>query len=186
MSIHHDDGEGQHPRPRRNTLERFNAELAVLDRPLESEIEYYEEPPRRSRRWLGTVVGLVGMLGSVAAFALTRHPNTAPSDVNAGADGARPRVAVVTPPPAAAPPVGSNAEPSSILSGIDPAVADRKANDAAGARPARSSAGSNMGFWRLQPSHRIWGSPGRAAVEPEPPARSQPHPHGLLHGSRHN
>ena len=99
MSIDHDDGEGQPPRPRRNTLECFNAELAVLDRPLESDIEYYDEPPRRSRRWLGTVVGLVGMLGSFAAFALTRRPNIATSDVNAGADGARPRVAVVTPSP---------------------------------------------------------------------------------------
>lgn len=168
MSIDHDDG---HPRVRRTTLESFNAELAVLDRPLEGEIEYYDEPPRRSRRSIGTMVGLVGMLGSVAAFALTRRPDTATSDVNAGADGARPRVAVVTPPPAAAPSVGSTAEPS----------APRPATD-----PAQSSGGASMGFWRLQPSHRIWGSSGRAAVDPEPPAKSQPHPHGLLRGSRHH
>ena len=173
MSIDHDDGDGQHPRVRRTTLESFNAELAVLDRPLEGEIEYYDDPPRRSRRWVGTVVGLVGMLGSVAAFALTRHPTTASSDVNAGADGARPRVAVVTPSPAAAPSVGSNADPSATHSAAD---------------PVRSSGGTSMGFWRLQPSHRIWGSSGRAAVEPEPPAKSQPHPHPhrLLHGSRHH
>src|SRR3954469_13782987 len=35
------------PRGRKSTLDSFNEEMAVLDRPLEGEVEYADEAPRR-------------------------------------------------------------------------------------------------------------------------------------------
>ena len=40
-------------RPRKTTLETFNEELAILDRPLEDDVEYIDERPPRRRAWQG-------------------------------------------------------------------------------------------------------------------------------------
>jgi hypothetical protein len=49
--------------PEDEAIARFNAELALLDRPLEDEIEYYDEPrPRRWRR-LGAIAVALMILG---------------------------------------------------------------------------------------------------------------------------
>jgi hypothetical protein len=58
-------------RPRRSTLETFNEEMALLDRPLENdEIEYYDEepPPRRWPRlvFVGAVLCGLGFGGARA------------------------------------------------------------------------------------------------------------------------
>lgn len=79
--------DAQSPRPRRSTLERFNEELAILDRPLESEIEYYDDdPPSRGPRILGVTAVLVLLVG--VGFVLG-----GPSAGEAGA-AAEPAVAV--------------------------------------------------------------------------------------------
>jgi len=65
-------------RPRRTTLECFNEELAVLDRPLENEVEYYDDPPPPSPwRWAGGIAGAAVLLGVAAGFLLTRQPSVA-------------------------------------------------------------------------------------------------------------
>ena len=45
-------------RPRKNTIERFNDELSVLERPLEGDVEYYDEtpPPARLRKVVAFVL----------------------------------------------------------------------------------------------------------------------------------
>src|SRR5581483_9300070 len=80
-------------RPRRSTLETFNEEMALLDRPLENEeIEYYdEEPPRRPWRRLGAfvVVAAIGVAGG--AFGGARVLARAKSAVDrVGERGLRP------------------------------------------------------------------------------------------------
>jgi hypothetical protein len=57
------------PRTRRSTIERFNDEMAVLDRPLENEGEYFEEEPPRKGRRLGVLACAAFALGA-AAFML--------------------------------------------------------------------------------------------------------------------
>jgi len=57
------------PRTRRSTIERFNDEMAVLDRPLENEAEYFEEEPPRKGRRLGVLACAAVALGA-AAFML--------------------------------------------------------------------------------------------------------------------
>src|SRR4051812_22529839 len=51
---------GEEQRPRRSTLETFNDEMAALDRPIEAEAEYFDEPPPPSR--LRRAAGLVGVI----------------------------------------------------------------------------------------------------------------------------
>jgi hypothetical protein len=51
-------------RPRRSTLETFNQELAVLDRPIEGNVEYYDEiPPMRRLRLRLVAVAIVALAG---------------------------------------------------------------------------------------------------------------------------
>src|SRR3954465_12997143 len=57
------------PRGRKSTLDNFNEEMAVLDRPLEGDVEYADEAPRRSRMrgvalFAGVVLGM-GLGGGV-------------------------------------------------------------------------------------------------------------------------
>lgn len=58
-------------RPRRSTLETFNDELAVLDRPIEGDVEYYDEisPMRRLR--LRTVAATIFVLAGGGFWALS-------------------------------------------------------------------------------------------------------------------
>jgi hypothetical protein len=66
-------GPGVATRPRKNTLETFNDELSVLDRPLEGEVEYYDDQPTPSRwRRLIPIAAVAVLLGGGAAMLLTR------------------------------------------------------------------------------------------------------------------
>jgi hypothetical protein len=56
------------PRPRKTTLETFNDEMAVLDRPLENDVEYYDEKP--PSRWRGVTSVLFGVVVIGAASGL--------------------------------------------------------------------------------------------------------------------
>jgi hypothetical protein len=97
-------------RPRRTTLEAFNDEMAVLDRPLESEVEYYDEKPPARRGKLGAIVGVVLVLGSAGFLLLSRAsartPATPPLAIGSAAVTAPAPAPVVTPvePVAPAPP----------------------------------------------------------------------------------
>ena len=67
------------PRPRKTTLENFNDELAVLDRPLDGDVEYYDDRPRRQPRWPGmstVVIGFVLFAGAGALFFSHSDPET--------------------------------------------------------------------------------------------------------------
>jgi hypothetical protein len=71
-------------RTRRSTIERFNDELAVLDRPLENEVEYYDDPPTRAPwRRLMAVAGGAVLLGVLATYAFT-HRGPSISDDSRG------------------------------------------------------------------------------------------------------
>jgi hypothetical protein len=66
-------------RPRKTTLETFNDELAILDRPIEGEVEYYDERPSQRRRWQGVsavVIGFGVFAGAGALFFSHQDPET--------------------------------------------------------------------------------------------------------------
>jgi hypothetical protein len=57
----------------RTALECLNAELAILDRPLEDDVEYYDDPPLASRwRRAGATLGLFMLLAGATTFGLAR------------------------------------------------------------------------------------------------------------------
>lgn len=58
-------------RPRRSTLETFNDELAVLDRPIEGDVEYYDEMPPMRRLRLRTVAAAIFALAGGGFLALS-------------------------------------------------------------------------------------------------------------------
>ena len=65
-------------RPRRTTLECFNEELAILDRPLENDVAYYDDPPPPSPwRWAGGIMGAALFFGAAVGVLLTRQPSAA-------------------------------------------------------------------------------------------------------------
>ena len=89
-------------RPRKTTLENFNEELAILDRPLEGEVEYYDERPRRRERWGGTsavIIGFVFFAGAGVLFFSHADPDTIIAAAQAAAATAP------TPPPPPSPTV---------------------------------------------------------------------------------
>ena len=141
-------------RPRKNTIERFNDELSVLERPLEGDVEYYDEtpPPSRWRRW-GAFVLVAGLTCGGSLFAM-RHF----SQREAVAQSSPLRAAIAAP-AVAAPTVAPPSPPSSsdratppTLAAADPATAAEPelgpaANEAADGAPAARPATS------VKPTH---------------------------------
>jgi hypothetical protein len=119
-------------RMRKTTLENFNEEMSVLDRPLEGEVEFYDEP--RRRRWRVPAVGAAIFALSCGAYlGVLRHRNTvdAPSATSAARPPATgPVVASVPPPEAARSAAGAPAP-------LAPAAA--APSDATGATPAAAA-----------------------------------------------
>jgi hypothetical protein len=123
----------QPPRIRKTTLEHFNEEMSVLDRPLEGEVEFYDEP--KPRRWRVPAIGGVIFLASCAAYlGVLRHRSTAEA-----APAPAPAPAVATAPAAATPP-GAAAVPAATAPTVAPAAA--VANEAPNAPPAVAPAAS--------------------------------------------
>jgi hypothetical protein len=89
-------------RARRTTLETFNDEMAVLDRPLENEVEYVDEAPQPSR-WRGVALfaGIVLGLGMGGGVIMSRRqPAVAP--IAQAPQAAAPVAAAPVPAPVAA------------------------------------------------------------------------------------
>lgn len=139
------------PRMRKTTLEHFNDEMSVLDRPLEGEVEFYDEP--RRRRWRVPAIGGVIFLASCAAYlGVLRHRNTAEAAAAPASIVATAPPIVATSPVAASPaaaPAGPAAveapsAPAAAANAATPVVADASGTGAPHHHHARhASAGSH-------------------------------------------
>jgi hypothetical protein len=179
MSSDHDAARGLDGRVRRSTIERFNDELAILDRPLEGEVEYYDDPrPRSGWRRVGPVVGALALLGAGAAGFKLRS-------ASAGEGGDRPSIAAAL--PAVAPAQIPAASPLPAAAPA-PVVQDLPVQPAAHepADDADSVAAPTVdtGPWRLQPSRRAWANLRPAAVH-EKAAGETAHRSTSRHHGRH-
>ena len=128
----------------RTTLDRLNAELAIFDRPLEDDVEYYDDPPPR-RLWqrIGATLGAFTLLGAVAGFAVTHWSSPA------AATEVSPRAPLAAPAPVALPPSAPPAAvPAAVAETDDEAAPDTAPDLAPAVGPARS-----RGDWTiLQPA----------------------------------
>jgi hypothetical protein len=112
-------------RERKSTLQAFNEELAVLERPLEGEVEYVDEapPPSRLKR-MGISVGVVlTLMGIGGGIWLSRRQAAAGSLTQAEQQAAAPAMApalVIAAPAAAAP------APPAAVAGAPAGGADEK------------------------------------------------------------
>jgi len=134
-------------RPRKTTLENFNEELAALDRPLEGDVEYYDERPQpRPRRWAGTSAVIIGTVFFAGAGVLFfSHPD--PETIIAAAQAAA-ASAPQQPQPTAAP-----AEPVVVPA----AVAEAPVAIASGPAAADETSTANASpKWRSPPSRAAW------------------------------
>src|SRR5689334_21592643 len=72
------------PRVRKSTLDVFNDEMAVLERPLENDVEYIDEAPRTSRlRGIALFAGVVLGMGLGGGVMLSRRHAAAPPSAEA-------------------------------------------------------------------------------------------------------
>ena len=140
------------PRPRKTTIETFNDELAVLDRPLQNDIEYYDEKP--PSRWRGVTSVLFGVVVIGAAsglvFVKMRSSNAAPAQASAPAPApvATPSAAIAAAPtPAPAPTLA--AVPTPAAEETDEASADEPA-EAPAADEAPSRAASRTAWTKIR------------------------------------
>lgn len=127
------DGGYGAPRIRRSTLERFNDELSVLDRPLEADVEYYDEqPPSKRPRMVAITMALFVIGGGGGFLLLSRHIGAPAPPVelviaSPAAAPPAPTVAPSLPPPLPAPPPIAAApepepEPAEITPEAEPAL----------------------------------------------------------------
>jgi hypothetical protein len=129
------------PRPRKTTLETFNEELAVLERPLDNDVEYYDEKP--PSRWSGKRSYLIGMIAIAAVsglvFVKMRSSSAAPTQVSAAAPVAAPAVAA-TAPAVPSPALAAATPAAAVPQEIADAPADEPAADDSAPRHAPSRA----------------------------------------------
>jgi hypothetical protein len=136
------DNSDSKARPRRSTLETFSEELAVLDRPLEGDVEYYDEvPPTRRLRLLPVAVAVFAAAGG-GLWALSAHRGKRPIEVGAVATSIPPAsVPAFTPPPPSPPAValsGTTAAPIAAAPSAPAATAPLATPPAATAPPTES------------------------------------------------
>jgi hypothetical protein len=118
-------------RPRRSTLETFNDEMAVLDRPLESDVEYYDEKrPSRLRGKASMLVGIVAIGAASGLVFVKVRSNAAATEASAAAPAA---AAPAAPAPAAAP---SPAIAAAAPAAPSPATAAAPGSDESADAPA--------------------------------------------------
>jgi hypothetical protein len=123
------------PRMRKTTLENFNEEMAVLDRPLEGEVEFFDEP--RPHRWRVPAVGMAIFALSCGAYlGVLRHRNSAnPASATSAAPAPVAALAVGSTPPAPAPSAAAAAPGPDVPA----AAAPSEAAEAAPVAPTPSS-----------------------------------------------
>lgn len=134
------------PRGRKSTLDSFNDEMAVLDRPLEGDVEYVDEAPRRSRmRGVALFAGVVLGMGLGGGAILSRRHAAAPPR----AETALPAMAAVA--TAAAP-------PTVLAAQVEPKVApEAAAAEAAGPAAEEDDSAKDDGTGPAVPgSHAAW------------------------------
>ena len=147
------------PRPRKTTLETFNDEMAVLDRPLENDVEYYDEKP--PSRWRGITSALFGVVVIGAAsglvFVKMRSSNAAPAQAAASAPAPAPVAtpsAAIALAPAPAPAPTPAAAPVPAAEETDDATAEEPAEaPAADTAPARAPSRAAWAKIRTKTSH---------------------------------
>jgi len=136
-------------RDRKSTLETFNDELSVLERPIESEVEYFDEaaPPARWRRaalFAGVVIGM----GLAGGFVMSRRHATVEAPAQAATQPApaaaapAPTVLAATAPAAAAPAAPSEPAAPAAAPAADDSGDDAEAEEAPA--PAAKSAWSKV------------------------------------------
>ena len=141
-------------RPRKTTLEIFNEELAVLDRPLEGDVEYIDERPRQRQRGgiSAIIIGSVFFAGAGVLF--FSHPD--PETIIAAAQAAAAR-APQPPPTTAAPTVVespvANPAVATVPSGTAAAEAEPDADADADAEMDTANAPPK---WRSPPPRAAW------------------------------
>jgi nucleoid-associated protein YgaU len=123
------------PPGRKSAIEEFNEELAALERPLEGEVEYFDEAPPPSR-WrqaaaLFTVVVVVGVGG---ALLISRNRASAGARELAAAEAPVAAAAVAVAPPS--PALAAEQAPPALAAPEAPAAADAPAADEAAADSA--------------------------------------------------
>jgi hypothetical protein len=141
------DNSDSKARPRRSTLETFNEELAVLDRPVEGDVEYYDEvPPARRLRLLPVAVAVFAAAGG-GLWALSAHRAKARSEVGALAVSIPPAsVPAFTPTPPSAPavaPSGTVAAPIATAPIATPTESAEENDEV----PARTSSAASTAVW---------------------------------------
>ena len=134
-------------RPRKNTLERFNDEMSVLERPLEGEAEYFDEAPPPSRwKRAGVFVGIVAIVGLGGGFAMSRRNAAVIAVAQAPATAAAVAATTAAVPPAAAKPeptvLAAAAPAAAAEAPAAPTAAEDDATEEDSAQPAPSSHGA--------------------------------------------
>ena len=117
------------PRPRRSTLETFNEEMAVLDRPLDGEVEYYDEAPVRPSAWrrVGMFVAVAAIIGVGGSVVMSRHRAQAAASAEPASPA--PAMVVASAPPAVAAPAPLPAVPLPAAEAAQPPPAEDSATD---------------------------------------------------------
>ena len=142
-------------RARRSTLETFNDEMAVLDRPLENEVEYVDEAPQPSR-WRGVALfaGIVLGMGMGGGVILSRR-QPAVQPIAKAPQAVAPAPVAAAPAPDPAPAAAPAAAEVPVLAAQVPAAAP--APEAAAA-PAEDDEAATDGDApaAAPPSHGAW------------------------------
>jgi len=154
-------------RPRRSTLETFNDELAVLERPLEGDVEYVDEPRKSRLRPIGFAAVMV-VVGVGGALFMSRHRAAEQAETKvvaaatpAPALAAAPPVVLAAQTPAAAPvaapvPTEAAAPEAAAPAAAEPEGDDAEADDAAASQDSAPRLRASKDAWskvRSKPAH---------------------------------
>jgi hypothetical protein len=132
------------PRVRKSTLDVFNDEMAVLERPLENDVEYIDEAPRTSRlRGIALFAGVVLGMGLGGGVMLSRRHAAAPPSAEAAQPATPPAAMAVAAP--SAPVLAAQVAPSAAAEA--PATEAADDDDAAKDEPAAPQAASSHVAW---------------------------------------
>ena len=140
-------GQAEPARKRRSTLDTFNDEMSVLERPIDGEVEYFDEkPPSRWPRFIGFVAVMV-IVGVGGSFLISRHRAAAGTQALASPPG--------SPAPAAAQPVLAAQAEAPAATAVAPAAAaaeEAPSDDeaTAGDDSARPASGSGAEWGKVR------------------------------------